>query len=226
MKTISVLLADDHNLVRQGCRALLCLAKDIEVVGEARNGREAVLMTKQHRPDVVLMDLSMPLLNGLVATQQILAELPTTNVIILSGYSDDASVDRLIGIGAAGYLFKHSSAEMLTQAIREVHRGNRFFSPSIMRRLENQDKESVTADGGRSNRGLGLTPRETEVVQLIAESHANKQIAADLGISVKTVQKHRQHLMNKLHIHDTAGLTRYAIAQGIIIANSGRTAVI
>ena len=214
MKTITVLLADDHQILCEAYRHLLGTVKDIKVIGEAHNGHEAIKMTKQFRPDVIVMDLSMPLLNGVEATRQILADDPNTKVIILSGHNDDEHINRLVEVGAAGYLFKQNSAQSLTQAIREVHAGNKFFSPAIMKRLES--RYSRAAKSGEWQKRNSLTARELEVIQLIAESHANKMMADILGISIKTVEKHRQHVMNKLNIHDPAGLTRYAIAQGII----------
>jgi DNA-binding NarL/FixJ family response regulator len=217
MKPISVLLADDHTIVREGLRTLLEMEDDIEVVGEAQNGRQAVLLTKKLLPAVVVMDLAMPLLNGLEATKQILKELPATKIIVLSAHGDDAYVEQVIELGAAGYLIKQTSALVLAKAIREVHNGNRFFSPSIARRLGDLQQNSSHGANGRIKKGAaGLTSREVEVLQLIAEGMANKQAADELGISIKTVEKHRQHLMSKLDIHDTAGLTRYAINAGIV----------
>ena len=217
MKTIKVLLADDHHIVCEGFRHLLGVVKDIEVIGEAHNGREAISLAQLHRPDVIVMDLAMPLLNGLEATRQILESQPAAKIIVLSGHDDDEHIKRVVDVGASGYLFKQTSAQSLTQAIREVHAGNKFFGPGIVKRLESQFKR---ADGsGEWQRRKSLTARELEVLQLIAESHANKMTAGVLGISIKTVEKHRQQLMNKLNIHDAAGLTRYAIAQGIIETN-------
>ncbi|HKB90962.1 MAG TPA: response regulator transcription factor [Opitutaceae bacterium] len=214
MKPITVLLADDHMIVREGFRALLRIETDITVVGEANDGRVAVEMAKKHKPDVVVMDIAMPLLNGLGATRQILEILPATRVLILSAHSDDPYIDRVLAVGAAGFLIKQTSASCLSDAIREIHKGNTFFSPSISKRIHEQKGNSKKVRGAKSAKGL--TAREMEVIQLVAEGAANKQVASDLGISIKTVEKHRQHLMDKLNIHDTAGLTRYAIAHGII----------
>ena len=222
MKTITVLLADDHQIVCEGYRHLLGIVKDIKVIGEAHNGHEAIRLTTQLRPNVIVMDLSMPLLNGMEATRQILADDPDAKVIILSGHNDDEHISRLVEVGAAGYLFKQSSAQSLAQAIREVHAGNKFFSPAIVKRLES--RYTRAAKSGEWQQSNTLTARELEVIQLIAESHANKMMADVLGISIKTVEKHRQHVMNKLNIHDPAGLTRYAIAQGII-ENPGQVAL-
>ena len=216
MKRITVLLADDHEIVREGFRKLLQVEHDIEVVGEAETGRQAVQLTRKLRPDVVIMDIAMPLLNGLEATRQILKAIPATKVLILSAHSDDAYVEQVIALGAAGYLIKQSSLQVLSRAIREAEKGNTFFSPAIARRLHNHDQQSPDRAGLLKKKGVRLSSREAEVLQLIAEGKANKQIAAELGISIKTVEKHRQRLMEKLNIHDTAGLTRYAIAAGII----------
>lgn len=213
-KTITVLLADDHAIVREGFRKLLEVEKDFEVVGEAKNGRVAVDMTKRLRPDVVVMDIAMPLLNGLEATRQILKELPATRILILSAHSDDAYIEHLHAVGAAGYLIKQTSSHLLARAIREVHRGNTSFGPSIAKRLREQAPDAQGK--ARKKQVAQLSSREMEVLQLIAEGQANKQIGAELKISVKTVEKHRQSVMDKLRIHDTAGLTRYAISAGII----------
>jgi DNA-binding NarL/FixJ family response regulator len=216
MQEIKVLLADDHTVVRQGLRALLMVEGDIEIVGEADTGRQAVMMAKKTLPDVVLMDIAMPLLNGLEATRQISRLVPTAKVLILSSYSDDEYVQQLTEVGAAGYLVKQTAANDLLRAIREVHRGNAFFSPSIARRLRDQCREAFVSGQPVMKRTDCLTSREAEVLQLIAEGQANKQIATELCISIKTVEKHRQQVMNKLNIHDVAGLTRHAISRGII----------
>jgi len=209
MKRITVLLAEDHLVVREGLRALLKSESDIEVVGEARDGRRAVQLTKALLPAVVVMDIAMPLLNGLEATRQILKAVPATRILILSAHSDDEYVEQTAALGAAGYLIKQTSADRLAKAIRDVHAGKTVFSPTISRRLLDRHQ--------RSPSGIArLSSREVEVLQLIAEGKANKQAASELGISIKTIEKHRQNLMSKLNIHDTAGLTRYAIAAGVI----------
>jgi DNA-binding NarL/FixJ family response regulator len=216
MKTIKTLLADDHTIVREGLRALLFADKEIEVIGEAHNGREAVAMAEALRPDVVVMDIAMPLLNGLEATKQILAKNPGIKVLILSAHSDDAYIDRVIAVGAVGFLIKQTSAQILGKAVHEVMAGNSFYSPQVSKRLRDHYQKPDKTGGLLIKKATGLTSRELEVIQLVAEGHANKQVASGLNISIKTVEKHRQHLMDKLNIHDTAGLTRYAIAQGII----------
>jgi len=216
MKRITVLLAEDHMVVREGLRTLLEAEGDIEVVGEAETGRQAVNLTRKLRPAVVVMDIGMPQLNGVEATRQILKVAPGTKVLILSAHSDDAYVEQVIALGAAGYLIKQTSAHILSKAVREAKKGNTFFSPSILNRLKARDQHSPNRGGWLKKKGVLLTSREVEVLQLVAEGRANKQVAADLAISVKTVEKHRQRLMEKLNIHDTAGLTRYAISAGII----------
>ena len=219
MKRITVLLAEDHHLVREGFRALLNRERDIEVVGEAETGRQAVQLTRKIRPAVVVMDIAMPLLNGLEATRQIRKEFPDTKVLILSAHSDDAYVEQVAKLGAAGFLLKQTSSHILANAIREVEKGNTFFSPTVSKCLEDGSQKwaAQRARWGASKKGRNrLSSREVEVLQLIAEGKPNKQVAAELGVSFKTVDKHRQHLMAKLNIHDTAGLTRYAISAGII----------
>lgn len=216
MKAISVLLVEDHVCVREGLRKILELEGDFAVVGEAHHGRAALALAKTLRPNVVLMDIAMPLLNGLEATKQVLLAVPTTKVIILSAHSDDAYVENAIAAGASGFLLKQASANELGRALREVHKGNTFFSASISRRMK-QIQTSAPLRAATAKSSLArLTSREMEVLQLIAEGKANKESASELGISMKTIEKHRQHLMEKIDIHDTAGLTRYAIANGII----------
>ncbi|MGD0016014.1 MAG: response regulator transcription factor [Verrucomicrobiia bacterium] len=216
MKHITVLLAEDHMIVREGLRSLLEHESDIEVVGEAQTGRQAVQLTRKLRPTVVVMDIAMPLLNGLEATRQILKVVPATKVVILSAHSDDAYVEQATALGAAGYLIKQTSLQVLARAIREAHKGNTFFSPSIAKRLNNRNQKSLDREGLLKKKVAHLSSREIEVLQLIAEGAPNKQVAAELGISIKTVEKHRQSLMQKLNIHDVAGLTRYAISAGVI----------
>ena len=220
MKKITVLLADDHTVVRQGLRALLESEEDIRVVGEAENGRQAVHLAKQLQPDVVILDVAMPLLNGLEANRQIAREVPSSKVLVLSSYNDDEYVKQVIEEGAVGYLLKQTAAHDLVKAIREAAKGNAFFSPSISRRLLQQCRDAFMRGAPAKKRSDLLTSRESEVLQLIAEGQANKQIADELDISIKTVEKHRQQLMSKLDIHQIAGLVRHAAAQGIIEMNS------
>jgi DNA-binding NarL/FixJ family response regulator len=213
MKRIAVLLVDDHAVVRQGLRVLIEAEGDMVVVGEAENGRQAVAQTKKLLPDVVVMDVAMPGMNGLEATRQIVRNVPSAKVLVLTSYGDEDYVAQLLEAGAIGYLVKQTAAADLLRAIREVRGGNKFFSPAIAKRLRQQDREAFLGRQSVS-RIARLTSREAEVLQLVAEGLANKQIAAELSISIKTVEKHRQQAMNKLNIHDVAGLTRYAIAKG------------
>ena len=216
MKRITVLLVEDHMIVREGFRKLLESESDIELVGEAQTGRQAVKMAVTLRPDVVVMDVAMPQLNGLEATRQIRKAVPGARIIMLSAHSDDAYVEQATDAGAVGYLFKQTSAHVLSEAIREVHKGGTFFSPSIAKRLRSRARETLNGKGKLKKKTIRLSSREMEVLQQIAEGTPNKQIASELGISIKTVEKHRDHLMQKLDIHDTAGLTRYAIETGVI----------
>ena len=219
MKHLTLLLAEDHAVVREGLRAFIETTEDIEVVGEARTGREAVELASRLRPAVIVMDVAMPKLNGCEATRQILLKDPSAKVLALSARGDDENVARMVAVGAMGFVEKQSSGQVLLRAIREVGEGRTFFSPTITRRLL-QIGRKAREEGSPSGRlHPALTPREEEVLQLVAEGAPNKQIAAELGISAKTVDKHRQHLMDKLGIHDTAGLTRYAISSGAIECN-------
>lgn len=216
MQKIKVLLADDHNVVRQGLRALLAVEMDIEIVGEADTGWQAVMLSKKLLPDVVVMDIAMPNLNGLEATRQIAREVPTAKLLVLSSYNDDEYVHQVTGAGATGYLLKQTAATDLIKAVRETRDGNAFFSPAISKRLVEHYREAFQRGTPVKKQENPLTSREAEVLQLIAEGLANKQIASELNISIKTVEKHRQQVMNKLNIHDIASLTRYAISRGVI----------
>lgn len=202
-------------LVRQGLRLLLEAEEDMSVVAEADNGRQAVQLAKRLRPDVIVMDIEMPSLNGLEATRQISKESPRSRVVILSAHSDEEYVQQLTEAGATGYLIKQTVSLDLVKAIREAKKGNAFFSPAISKRLLQHHRTSMGKPLGEK-KSSKLTPRESEVLQWIAEGHANKQIADEMLISIKTVEKHRQQVMNKLEIHEVAGLTRYAVTRRII----------
>jgi len=222
MKPITILLADDHTIVREGLRTLLQREPGIQVIAEAENGRQAVERATQLRPDVVLMDIAMPLLNGLEATRQILHANPSAKVLILSAHNDESHIEAVMTLGAHGYLIKQTAVNMLQEAIRKVHQGGTYFCPKITQRI----KQKQLGREGSSKKGITiLTSRETEVLQLIAEGKANKETAAALNISIKTVEKHRQSLMVKLNIHDTASLTRYAISAGVIESSVQSTIV-
>lgn len=216
MKTINILLVDDHEVVREGLAVLLNLQGDIKIVCQAENGHQAIAKAATLRPDIVVMDIAMPLLNGLEATRQILKDSSTTKIILLSAHSDDAYVQKAISLGVSGYLIKQTAAHALADAIRQVARGKTFFSPLIAKRLADQERRARATGSSYSPKIPQLTSRESEVLQLIAEGNPNKMTADILNISIKTVEKHRQSLMEKLNIHDTAGLTRHAISTGVI----------
>jgi DNA-binding NarL/FixJ family response regulator len=221
MNKITILISDDHTIVRAGLRLLLEAEGDILVVGEATNGQEAVQETKRLRPNVALLDLAMPLLNGLEATRQIIKERPLTKVLVLSAYTDDQHVRQAVQAGASGYLVKKSAADDLLRAVREIAQGNAFFSPSICQRLLAQWRATFLNPGQANKDPNLLTRRQSEVLQLIAEGYVSKEIAAVLSLSIKTVEKHRKGLKNKLAIHSIASLTRYAISSGIIESGQG-----
>jgi len=214
MGTISVLLADDHAVVRQGLRMLLQTESGIDIVGEAETGAEAIDLAEELKPAVVLMDVAMPTMNGAQASHQIRRVSPGTRILVLSSYSDDRIVDQLLEAGVSGYLVKGAAASDLIKAIREVTGGNQYFSPEIARRLSHRRQLSAQRKR-RSASPSRLSKRESEVLQLIADGNSNKQMAAALNISIKTVEKHRQRVMQKLGLHETASLTRYALSQGI-----------
>ncbi len=216
IKKISVLIVEDHTVVREGLSLMLRLESDIEVIGEASDGRKAIALATELMPDVLLMDVGMPGLNGLEAARQILHIMPNMRIIILTAHSDDVYVNRAVDFGAKGFLLKQDSARDVHRAIREVHRGGIFYSTSIAKRFTRMNPKSQNRSGNAQTKRSILTSREMEVLQLVAEGKANKETASELRISIKTVEKHRGNLMDKLDIHDTAGLTRYAISAGII----------
>jgi DNA-binding NarL/FixJ family response regulator len=211
---IRVVIAEDHHLVRQGIQALLEKAHDIEVVGEAANGQQALEQVARHYPDVVLMDLAMPHLSGLEAIERIHTLDVETNIVVLSMHSDETLVREALRKGAKGYLLKRSVTEELLLAIRAAVRGQIYLSPMVSRAV----LDDFFAHPSKSEQGgiERLTPREREVLQLIAEGHTNNTIAHHMGVSVKTVEKHRANLMAKLDMHDVAGLTRLAIKHGLV----------
>jgi DNA-binding NarL/FixJ family response regulator len=207
---------DDHNVVRCGLRALLTSDPDLQIVGEAGSGRDAVSLAHELKPDVVVMDLAMPLLNGMEATRQITSDCPETKVIVLSAYDDDPHVEQALAMDAAGYLLKHTAASDLIRAVHEVHAGNAYFSPAIAERLREKRRERIESPRIASEPSPRLSIREAEVLQLVAEGFPNKQIADELHLSVKTVEKHRQSLMGKLKLHCIADLVHYAATHGAI----------
>jgi DNA-binding NarL/FixJ family response regulator len=213
MKPIRVLLAEDHWLVRASLRSLLSDFPNVEVVAEASDGRMALEMIAEHRPGVVLMDISMPSLNGLEATERIVKQYPTVRVIVLSMHTGDEYVLRALRAGASGYLLKGSPPGELELALASVARGEVFLSPAI-------SKQVIDVYLNRSAPRLSaleqLTPRQREILQLIAEGRSNKEMARLLDASVKTIENHRASLMERLDIHDVAGLVRFAIRNGLI----------
>jgi DNA-binding NarL/FixJ family response regulator len=210
---IKVLVADDHTIVRRGLVSLLSLAGGIEVVAEAENGREAVEKSLLLGPDVVLMDVSMPLLNGLEATEQIKKKAPRIKVLILSAHDNEEYVLQVVRSGANGYMLKNTSAEDLFRAIRTVHAGQDFFSPSVSSMIVTAPAEPPNGADVRTR----LTAREREVLQLVAEGNHHQRIADLLNISVRTVDTHCNNIMRKLDLHDRATLATYAIKNGIVI---------
>jgi two-component system response regulator NreC len=215
MGKISVLLVDDHVLVRQGLRCVLQIDADIEIVGEAGDGRTAADLADRLRPDVVLMDLTLPDVDGIEATRLITARRDAPNVLILSMHSDDVSVRQSLKAGARGYLLKDADDVDLLNAVKAVARGKSFFSPAVSKVL----LTAYRGDGGgthvEDNLAL-LTDRECEVLRLIAQGKRNKEIAVDLSVSVNTVETHRKHIMEKLDLHNTAEIVRFAVRKKIV----------
>lgn len=213
MARIRVLLADDHTLFRAGTRALLQTLKDIEIVAEAGDGREALRQIAAQRPDVVLMDIAMPNLNGLDAATRVGQAFPGIRVVILSMNADEDCVLKALRCGAAGYLVKTADPAELELAIRAVAQGRRFLSSAVSEHVVSTCLKRVATEQTSLER---LPPRQREVLQLIAEGHTTKAIAGQLGISVKTAEAYRSELMKTLDIHDIASLTRYAIREGLV----------
>jgi DNA-binding NarL/FixJ family response regulator len=214
VSAIRLMIVDDHTFIREALRSLVELDKSIEIIGEADNGRKAVDLAVEKRPTVLLMDIGMPRLNGLAAARQIRQLAPDVRIILLTAFGTDQYIQQVIDGDIQGYLLKDSPSNLITHAIREVAKGNTFHSPAISRRIRTIYDEIPS--GKEHKPAIKLTSREVEVLQLIAEGAANKQVAGELNISIKTVEKHRQNLMDKLRIHDTASLTRYAISSGVI----------
>jgi len=214
MTPLRILLADDHALVRAGLRALLSELAGVEVVAETGDGLEALQLIREKKPDLVLLDIAMPGLNGLEVASRVAKEQPRTKVIIVSMHGDDESVRRALLSGASGYLLKHSDRAELELAVRAVARGDTWLSPAVSKKVV-----AAFAEGARpaaSGPFEMLTPRQREVLQLIAEGLSNKEIAHRLGLGVKTVDTHRTEMMERLGIHGVAGLVRYAIRVGLV----------
>lgn len=215
MSKLRILLADDHTVMRTGLRALLQQHSGMEVVGESDNGRHAIELVDSLRPDVVVMDLTMPELNGIEATKTIVSQHPTTAVVILSMHADESYVMRALKAGARGYLLKDSAPTDLVSAIQAVSQNKSFFSPKVSRILAEDYVRVLKQKGAVDSYDL-LTTREREILQLIAEGKANKEIAALLNISPYTVETHRSHILEKLNLHNPAELILYAVRKGII----------
>lgn len=214
---IRVLIVDDHQIVRDGLRSMLGKQMDIEVVGEAENGREALTRARELNPDVVVMDIGMRELNGIDATRQLLADSPKTKVVALSMHSDRRYVSEMLAAGASGYLLKDSAFDELTQAIRAVAEGRTFLSQGVAGVVLEDYVRRVAGgtDDVPTQSGRALSAREREVLQLIAEGSSTKEIAARLHLSVKTVETHRRQIMDKLGIFNIAGLIKYAVREGL-----------
>jgi len=215
MKKLRILLADDHIVMRTGLRALLERQANLEVVGESENGRETVALAASLRPDVVVMDVGMPVLNGIEATQTIVTQCPTTAVVILSMHADESYVMRALKAGARGYLLKDSAAADLIGAIQAISQGKSFFSPKVSRILA-EDYVRVLKQKGAVDTYDLLTSREREILQLLAEGRTNKEVATALKISPYTVETHRSHILQKLNLHNSPELVLYAVRKGII----------
>lgn len=213
MSTIRVVLADDHALVRAGIRALLEKLPDIEVVGEANNGRQVLELLKTTSPNLILLDISMTEMGGLEALPKILKDFPAIKVLILSGHANEEYVLRALRCGAAGYMLKDAAAEELELAIKAVIQGKTYLSPSVSRTVVDSYLQRAVGETGPVEQ---LTARQREVLQLIAEGKNTKEIAGMLEVSVKTVEAHRLQLMARLNIHDVPGLVRYAIRTGLV----------
>ena len=213
--SIRVLLADDHGVVRKGLRFLLERQPDMEVIGEAADGREAVRLTESLNPDIVIMDIAMPLLNGIEATAQMVRRAPNVGVIILSMHSDEDYLLSALNAGAKGYLLKESAEVDVVRAIQAVHKGAPYFSPEIAKTMLEDYMRFLQQRNLQDSYDL-LTEREKEVLQLLAEGKSNKEVATLLEVSVNTVDSHRMHLMQKLNLHNTAEIVLYAVRKKII----------
>jgi DNA-binding NarL/FixJ family response regulator len=221
LERVKVLIVDDHAIVREGLKAVLQIDPRLEVVGEAANGKLAIQMARSLRPDVVLIDVVMPVMDGIEATRQIVAQT-SCKLLVLSSYPERDLVERAVAAGATGYLLKHSASADVLKAIHQVHKGAAFFSAPIVRMLSNVSAAPGPTKGLPAA-SMQLTQRQEEVLLLIAEGNCNKEIGTHLGISIKTVEKHRQELMTRLNIHTIAGLTRYALAKGLVSGERPKT---
>jgi two-component system, NarL family, response regulator NreC len=215
MKPVRILLADDHTVVRKGLRLLLESVPEFQVIADAANGRDAVSLAEQHRPDVVVVDVAMPILNGIEAARQITAKLPATAIVFLSMHGDESYVLRALKAGARAYLLKDSAEYDLIQAVKAVSEGKAFFSPAISKMLVEDYMRQMQERGVEDSFEL-LTTREREVLQLLAEGKSNKDVATLLNLSLYTVETHRSNIFQKLNLHSQAELILYAIRKGVI----------
>jgi DNA-binding NarL/FixJ family response regulator len=213
MTPIRILLADNHTLVRAGLRSLLQSLEGVEVVAEASDGREVLNLVEVHHPDVVLMDVAMPEMNGLEATARVVKEFPAVRVIILSMHANEEYVLQALRVGAMGYVLKDSGVSELELALRAISKGETYLSPAVSKHVV---ADYVRRAGGETSPLDQLTPRQREILQLLVKGQTTKKIAEALFISVKTVETHRAQLMERLGIHDVAGLVRYAIRVGLV----------
>lgn len=213
---ITVLIADDHDLLRRGLRASLAEDNTIQVVAEAHNGREAVDLAVKHHPDVAVLDLAMPELNGLEATRQICAKCPKTRVLALSVHESEQMIREVLQAGARGYLFKSDAGLELLTAVKSVAGGRPYFTSKVAKLVLDGFLSPVLAQTEPGKDAVPLTPREREIIQLIAEGKSTKEVAQKLGISVKTAETHRTNLMRKLDLHSVAELVRYAVRNDIV----------
>lgn len=208
-----MLLADDHHLVRAGIRGLLEDLPGVEVVAEAGDGREALEQIEKTRPDIALLDITMPGLNGLEVAARAAKDVPKTKVLLLSMHADEAYVAQALRAGVAGYLLKDAADDELSMALKAVSRGDVYLSPRISKTLV---ERLARASGGEPDPLAGLTPRQREILQLVAEGHSSKEIAATLNVSIKTVEAHRGQIMERLGVRDVTGLVRFAIRAGLV----------
>jgi DNA-binding NarL/FixJ family response regulator len=220
MSAIRVLVVDDHAIVRDGIRALLALAKDMSVVGEAASGREAIALARSLAPDVILMDIAMPDLGGLEATVEIRKARPDARILVLSQYADAEYVRRFLRAGVAGYVLKKAAGADLVAAIRAVHRGGMVLDPDVARDAVTGEPTPAGEIAAQPDPYERLTDREKQVLKLVAEGRSNKEVAELLGISVKTAMSHREHVMLKLGAHSRTDLVRFALRLGVIRADA------
>ena len=212
--TVRLLIADDHKLMREGLRALIEKEEDLQVVGEAEDGKTTVILAGKSNPHIIVMDVSMPDLNGIEATRKILGANPHVKVVGLSGHADQHFVREMLAAGASAYILKHTASDELMRAIRTVMKGGKYLSPEVTRGVMDAYVE-MSRPLGKNQAFIVLTDREREILQMIAEGKSTKETADSLAVSVKTVETHRRNIMEKLDLHSVAALTKYAIREGI-----------